>query len=151
MYTSEYDIKKGLSTSFWKCRFEKKGTSPITILDGAHNSHGIKALMKSIDTYFPTEKKVFLFSMLGEKDWKESINLICNHCDSIVLTKVPSLRLTQSDEMLNAIKSKGVDVIYIENYIEAYQKAKEISGKDGAIFVFGSLYLSGALRQYVEK
>ena len=146
----EDDISKGLSSSFWKCRFEISGTSPLTVLDGAHNSHGIEALIESIDTYFQNRKKIFLFSMLGEKDWQKSIDLICDRCDRIVLTKVPSQRVTQSDEMLEAIKKKGKDCIYIESYTEAYQKARHLAGDDGVVFVFGSLYLSGALRQYVE-
>ena len=144
------DIVKGLSSSFWKCRFELRGSSPITVLDGAHNSHGIKALMQSTDTYFPNQKKVFLFSMLGEKDWKESIDLILHRCDSIILTKVPSTRPTQTEEMLNHIKNKGIACTYIESYTDAYQKAKSMAGTDGVVVVFGSLYLSGALRQYVE-
>ncbi len=147
----EDDIIKGLSTSFWKCRFEVVGSSPKTVLDGAHNSHGIRALMNSIDTYFPEDKKVFLFSMLGEKDWEESVELICNQCDSIILTKVPSIRPTRYEAMLEKIKNKGVNCTYIENYFDAYNEAKKIAGANGIVFVFGSLYLSGALRQYVEK
>jgi len=146
----EDDISTGLSTSFWKCRFEVKHTSPITVLDGAHNSHGITALMQSIDAYFPTQKRIFLFSMLGEKDWQESIDLICDRCDEIILTKVPSLRITQSDEMLEAIKNKGIKCTYIENFVDAYKKARSLAQDEGVVFVFGSLYLSGALRQYVE-
>ncbi len=147
---NEDDIVKGLSSSFWKCRFEIRGSSPTTVLDGAHNSHGIKALMQSTDIYFPNRKKVFLFSMLGEKDWEDSIDLISHHCNSIVLTKVPSIRPTQTEEMLNYIKNKGIACTYIESYTEAYQKAKTLAGTDGVVVVFGSLYLSGALRQYVE-
>lgn len=147
---NESDIRDGLSRSFWKCRFEVMGSWPVTVLDGAHNSHGIKALMKSIDTYFPSGKRVFLFSMLSEKDWKESVDLIAQKADFVVVTTVPSLRRTDTDEMHARLLAKGVECACIDDYVKAYAEAKRIAGSDGTVFVFGSLYLAGALRKYVE-
>lgn len=145
------DIQNGLSSSFWKCRFEIVGHSPVTVLDGAHNSHGIRALMDSIELYFPDSKRVFLFSMLSEKDWKESAELLAEHCDSVVVTTVPSLRKTNTEEMYKLLKSKGIDCYIDEACEHAYRLAKSLAGSDGAVFVFGSLYLAGALRQSALK
>ncbi len=144
------DIKDGLKNSNWKCRFEIFDTSPVTVLDGAHNSNGISVLMQSIETYFPNKKRIFLFSMLSEKDWEESVDLISKHTDTVILTKVPSLRETETDGMIKRFSKKNVNCMYIEDYVEAYKKAKEISKGKVPIFVFGSLYLAGGLRKYVE-
>ena len=147
---SQSDITCGLASSFWKCRFEVMGAFPATVLDGAHNSHGIRALMQSIDAYFPSGKRVFLFSMLSEKDWQQSVDLIAQKADVIVLTKVPSLRHTDADAMQERLEAIGVQCVCIDDYAQAYHEALSLAGTGGNVFVFGSLYLAGALRKYVE-
>ncbi len=148
------DILCGLKNSFWKCRFEIVDSSPMIILDGAHNSHGIKALMESIDAYFPKENHeriVFLFSMLSEKDWENSVKLIAEYADEFVVTTVPSLRSNASEEIVKMMKMTGIDVCYVESCEEAFVLAKEKAGENGMVFVFGSLYLAGALRKFATS
>lgn len=147
----EADIQKGLASSFWKCRFEVVPSKPAVVLDGAHNSHGIKALIDSIDAYFPNGRRVFLFSMLSEKDWHDSARLIANKADSIVVTTVPSIRETATDEMYDFLTSEGAECICIDDYKAAYVKALELAGEDGTVFVFGSLYLAGAIRLEMSR
>ncbi|MBQ4528660.1 MAG: bifunctional folylpolyglutamate synthase/dihydrofolate synthase [Clostridia bacterium] len=147
---TESDIKAGLKSSFWKCRFERFDTMPEIVLDGAHNSHGIKALMESIEAYYPGKKRVFLFSMLGEKDWRESVSLISEHTDSVILTTVPSFRETPADELICEFKELGLRCEYYQNPEIAFEKSKEKAGRDGVLFAFGSLYLAGYLRKYAK-
>lgn len=148
---TEDDIKNGLKNSSWKCRFEIFDTNPTIVLDGAHNSHGIEALMQSVDLYFPDKKKIFVFSMLNEKDYGKSVELILNHADFIVATSVPSIRQTSAYDIYTEIKKYTDNAIYEEDPIKALELAKEIAKKeDSTVFVFGSLYLSGMLRKYVK-
>ena len=144
-------IQDGLSHCQWKCRFEIRGKNPCVVFDGAHNSHGIEALSESIKTYFPSEKKVFVFSMLTEKDWKESIDLMCTLGEKFIITTVPSVRQSSPDELVDHLLSKGVWAECIEDNKLALNRAIEIAGKDGVVFVTGSLYLCGALRSSVEN
>ncbi len=148
---TDEDIKKGLKNSSWKCRFEIFDKDPVVVLDGAHNSHGIEALMDSIDLYFPNKKKTFVFSMLNEKDYQKSIELIMDSADFIVATSVPNLRQTSAYEVYEEIKKHTDKVIYEEDPVRALDLARQkAKNDDGAIFVFGSLYLSGMLRKYVK-
>ena len=148
---TDEDILNGLKNSSWKCRFEFFDTTPPVVLDGAHNSHGIEALMESIEAYFPNKKRVFVFSMLNEKDYHKSIELILNHADYIIATSVPSLRQTSAYEIFEEINKSSDNCIYEENPIIAYELAVEKAKKEDAlVFVFGSLYLSGMLRKYVK-
>ncbi len=148
---NDEDILNGLKNSSWKCRFEVFENSPTIVLDGAHNSHGIEALMDSINTYFKNRKKIFVFSMLNEKDYKKSVEMIIGMADFIIATSVPSLRQTSAYEIYNEIKKSKENCIYQEDPVKALQLAKQKAKKeDSAIFVFGSLYLSGMLRKYVK-
>jgi len=121
------------------------------VLDGAHNSHGIQALMDSIDLYFKDRKKIFVFSMLNEKDYNKSINLILDKADYIIATSVPSLRQTSSYEIYEEIKKHTSNSLYEPQPLKALEIAKQRAKNDDAVvFVFGSLYLSGMLRKYVK-
>lgn len=144
------DIISGLVSSEWKCRFEILGKNPQVIFDGAHNSHGIKALTESIRTYFPNEKKVILFSMLGEKDWEKSVDMLTDVTDAFVVTRVPSIRQSVPDELFLHIEKNGGKVILVEDPIEALERATELAKGEGVVFVTGSLYLCGYLRKYVK-
>ena len=148
---TDEDIKNGLKNSTWKCRFEIFDTAPTVVLDGAHNSHGIKALMESIDLYFKSKNKIFVFSMLNEKDYKKSIEQILGRSDYIIATSVPSLRQTNAEVIYEEIKKYTDDVTFISDPEKALKAAIErAKNDDGTIFVFGSLYLSGMLRKYVK-
>ncbi|MBR3932710.1 MAG: bifunctional folylpolyglutamate synthase/dihydrofolate synthase [Clostridia bacterium] len=149
---TQEDILNGLKNSEWKCRFEVFGSNPTVVLDGAHNGHGVAALMESVDLYFKNKKNIFVFSMLNEKDYKKSIELILKYADYIVATSVPSLRQTSAEDIYNEIKKYTADAVYIENPKDALDYAKlKAKNEDAAIFVFGSLYLSGMLRKYVNN
>ena len=89
--------------------------------------------------------------MLSEKDWPESVDLIAQKADVIVLTKVPSLRESDSNAMQERLEAIGVQCVCIDDYAQAYHEALNLAGTSGNVFVFGSLYLAGALRKYVEN
>jgi len=145
------DISNGLRTSAWKCRFEVFDSSPRIILDGAHNSHGIEALMRSTELYFKNTEKVFVFSMLNEKDYEKSIELISKQNAKIIITTVPNLRQTSAEDIFEEVRRRIPEAVFVPDPLEALETAKSAAGVDGAVFVFGSLYLSGYLRQYVNK
>ncbi len=148
---TQNDIRNGLKNSSWKCRFEIFNNNPAVVLDGAHNSHGVEALMESIDLYFSNRKKIFVFSMLNEKDYQKSVELILNRADYIIATSVPSLRQTNAEVIYREIRKHTGKCRYVEDSLEAFELAKHMAKKDDSVvFVFGSLYLSGMLRKYVE-
>ena len=90
--------------------------------------------------------------MLNEKDYQKSVELILKYADYIVATSVPSLRQTSAEDIYNEIKKYTADAVYIENPKDALDYAKlKAKNEDAAIFVFGSLYLSGMLRKYVNN
>ena len=57
-------LKDVLENCIWEGRFEKVCDDPVVILDGAHNSHGMKALIETIDNY----DEVFCVVFAGLKD-----------------------------------------------------------------------------------
>lgn len=145
------DIKKGLSETLWKCRFEIfSGNGHFFVLDGAHNSHGIDAFLSCASAVLKDKKKTFVFAMLNEKDYEESIRKISGVADDIIVTSVPSIRQTDAKSVYNCVKKYFPTARFALDCEDALSLAVN-SAKGDAVCIFGSLYLVGHLRKKCEK
>lgn len=79
---SDKDIEKGLTNVKHPCRFEYLKDENI-LIDGAHNSEGIRALRESIYSYFPNQKIKFIFGCLRNKNYAEMMKNLFTAKDSI--------------------------------------------------------------------
>ena len=147
---SDEDIINGIADTKWKCRFEVvKKQHKIFVLDGAHNSHGIDAFVKSAELLLSDMPKTFVFGMLNDKDYLNSIQKICSvEGVRIIVTKVPSYRQTSGEDVFGKVKQYRSDAIYIEDCVEAVKYADSIT-LSGAVCIFGSLYLCGDVRKHI--
>lgn len=146
------DIKTGIREAKWKCRFEViKKQNKLFVIDGAHNAHGIDAFVKSVDSLLSDIPKTFVFGMLNEKDYTKSIKKILSVKNTkIIVTDVPSVRQTSGAEVFCQVKKLCPDAVYIQNSIDAVKYANGITPQ-GAVCVFGSLYLCGMVRDDIIK
>lgn len=62
-------LKEGFKTVKWAARLEYIKEKNI-LIDGAHNPSAALELKKSLDYYFPFQKKVFIYGTIGTKDYK---------------------------------------------------------------------------------
>ena len=144
---AQSDIRCGLAKCRWKCRFEVISNGEgIIILDGAHNCHGVTSFMNEVNVLLGNRKKTFVFGMLNDKDFQDSAELICSADADIVVTDVPSYRQTDSGAVYQKVLTLRPDAKYISDYRKAYEYAI-CQNPQGAVCVFGSLYLVGALRK----
>lgn len=148
---SDDDIKIGIEGTEWKCRFEViKSKNKIFVIDGAHNSHGIDAFVNSVNALLDGMPKTFVFGMLNDKDYTDSIKKICSIDDAkIIVTSVPSHRQTSGTQVYEKVREYRSDAIYIEDCKEAVEYADKHTA-DGAVCIFGSLYLCGNVRSTIK-
>ncbi|MBR0420055.1 MAG: hypothetical protein IJI66_12910 [Erysipelotrichaceae bacterium] len=119
--------RKAVYYSIWHCRFEMVKENPRVILDGAHNIHGVEALVKSFDQF--SGSKCIVFSALKRKEYKKMINVLKNHCDELYIT------CFENKEVID-LKEFG-DFITFSDYRQAIEEA--INNYDN-ILICGSLY-----------
>lgn len=149
---SDENIKNGLEKAKWPCRFEifeRKGTT--FLIDGAHNSDGILKYCDAVKNVFADKKIITVFGMLNEKDFEKSVERIANISDELIITDVPSIRQTSSDDVFECAKKYEEDTIFIKDNIEAINKAIELKDENSIVAIVGSLYLAGNLRGFVDK
>ncbi|MBQ8525370.1 MAG: bifunctional folylpolyglutamate synthase/dihydrofolate synthase [Clostridia bacterium] len=143
------DICEGLRCASWKCRFEVLGCEKgIMVLDGAHNSHGVTSLVNEVNNLLGDYKKTFVFGMLNDKDFEDTVEQICSADARIIVTDVPSYRQTDSRAVFNCAQNYCPDSIYISDCRKAVDYAWEHNTEGGAVCVFGSLYLVGEVRAH---
>lgn len=136
---SRSNIYDGLYKAFWKGRFEIVAYDPLTIIDGAHNEHGIKALLPNLRILL--RPSVVVFSALKDKQYQEMITDILDCVDEVVITQFNSDRSLSADEL-----ALGLDVTVIEDYQAAIAYAIS-KYKKGSVVITGSLYFISLARE----
>jgi dihydrofolate synthase/folylpolyglutamate synthase len=79
---TEENIEEGLKNVKHPCRFEFL-EEENTIIDGAHNPNGTKALRESLDYYFPNQKVRFIFGCLRNKQYSQMMENLFTPNDEI--------------------------------------------------------------------
>ncbi len=149
---SDNHIQRGFANASNPARLELLSKSPVVILDGAHNPNGVEALKNAVSRFLPDKYIIGIMGMLADKDIDNSLKLLCGTFDEIFTVPVDNPRALSSGELANKCE-KYFDVVEsFENRETAFDTAFERSKeKDGAVVVFGSLYLAGEIRPYITK
>lgn len=75
-------VQKALTKVQHPCRFEFIEEKNL-IIDGAHNPNGAMALRESLDYYYPSSQRRFIFGCLRHKDYEKMINILFDPRDEI--------------------------------------------------------------------
>ncbi|MEE1239803.1 MAG: folylpolyglutamate synthase/dihydrofolate synthase family protein [Acutalibacteraceae bacterium] len=146
---SGYDIpyetvKKALANTFFPARAEIISKNPLVVLDGAHNPDGAEVLAKILEKQ--DEKAVAIIGVMRDKDYKTVLKTTLPRCRAAVAVAVENMPRTLDCNTLAETANGYCPTETAENYDQAIEKACKIAGGT-PVFVFGSLYLAGGIRQ----
>ncbi len=140
----EAAIREGLLNTVWPCRLEKVSDDPFTIIDGAHNDHGMAVLTEYLRNHWLGHPIVVLIGMLADKEREKAIALLGPLTDKVVVTRPNSPRAGDY-EMIAEFFRPYCDEIYLEEAIpDAVAKAQSLAkaaGEDALLLITGSLYM----------
>lgn len=146
---NEVALHIGVDNTLWPGRLERIAKSPDVILDGAHNPAGAEALRKALDKYYPEQKRIFVFGMMGDKDMKNVIQKLIRPLDMVYAVRADSgTRAASPEELAGLI---GTNALAVENLEAAYEAAINEAKPEDVICVCGSLYLVGNFKNMLEK
>lgn len=136
---SDENIRMGISSTQWKGRFETISLNPHIIIDGAHNMHGIDALVES--TRLCKKPLIIVFSALKDKETEKMIHALVNIGDEVIVTEFEFYRAATLETL-----SMNNRVTSIRNPYDAINYAiKQSAG--GTCLITGSLYFISEVRQ----
>ena len=146
---SEQALREGLATVHWPGRLEVMLNRPTVILDGAHNSEGVQALIDEI-TDLPRGRKVkLLFAAMADKEWALMVSALAKVVNEFVFTRVEMER-SADPEHLAEIVNDQIPHRVIQDSRTALRTLLDESRPEDIIVVAGSLYLLGEIRPMLE-
>ena len=143
-------IRRGLREVRWPGRFEVISRRPLTLVDGAHNPDGARALAATCRARFPSARPRLVFSALADKDVAAIARLVFPLAASLHLVQLDNPRALSIERLAALARSSGVPFTEHPNVAAALRGARAEAlgdGDHGWVLAAGSLYLVGeALR-----
>lgn len=144
-------LVKGIGGTKWQGRMET--ILPGVIVDGAHNEDGIARFVETV-SYFQKEYPItLLFSTVADKEFPDMIKRVCKGLEfaNVVTTEIWGSRQQSAKELAELFCENGCSQVFVEpDPGKAFELAYEKKG-DGLLFVAGSLYLAGEIKDYVRR
>ena len=139
-------IDKALLDTYWPGRFEY--IKDNIIIDGAHNIHGVDALVNTLKNKYPNKYIKVVFTALQDK----SIDLMLNSLDKITnfyyFTSIVDKRATD----VNYFKQfTDKEYVLIDNYISALDIACKELKDDELLVITGSLHFISSVIAYFKR
>lgn len=145
---TEENIKNGLKNAVWHGRFEKIHSSPEFIIDGAHNPHGARALVKSINHYFKNRKIIYITGVFADKDYTKIAEITAGAADKIYTVTPPTPRGLDNTVFAEVIRkfNKNAEAVTLEEAVK-----RSLDDTDAVVIAFGSLSFLADTKDSVEE
>jgi len=147
---TEENIREGLRDVSWPGRFDIVSRDPLFIIDGGHNPQCIEALVKNIQDYLQDKKVIALTGVLADKDYGEMYRPVMPLVDKFVCVTPPNPRKLEAAELAEHLRKVGAEAIPCESVEQGVRTAIKLSGHDGVVLCFGSLYTIGDIRNSLQ-
>ena len=141
-------IAQGVAATVWPGRIEKLQSQPDVYLDGAHNPSAARELATFWKQNF-AERRIFLvYGALRDKAVDEIAGQLFPRATEVVFTEPRTSRAISAAQLAEIAAHHATQSSVIANAEQALDHVLSKAGPDDAIFITGSLYLVGQLRQY---
>ena len=125
--------------------------SPITIIDGAHNPDGAKALKEAIGSFCTDKKILMVIGVLADKDVKGMMDHFTDMTEDFIVTQPDNPRRLKAESLADMLRSRGCTCIEAPDIKQAYKEACHRKDKYDVIIYAGSLYMIGKVRTMIRK
>ena len=143
----EDDLRSGAAAVISPGRLEVVASSPLVLIDGAHNPQGMRALAGSLSEEFAHQTWVLVMSAMKDKDLMQMTSPLKGAVRMAVATETGSDRSQSAGHLAETLAATlEVPAESVPDPGAALARARELAGPEGAVLVTGSLYLVGAVR-----
>ena len=138
---SDEAIREGLEKVRWPGRLEVLQSSPLFIVDGAHNVESAQYLAQSLRELFPWNRLFLIFGVSADKDIAGMMAELLPLADEVIFTRASNPRAASPEEMLGKAEALGFKGRAVEPVRKAVEEALKEAGPGDLICVTGSLFL----------
>lgn len=149
---TEQNIKDGIKKTILPARVEVISKKPLVILDGGHNEDGAKAFYNAVKECFDGNKKLFVIAgMMNDKAVEDSLKPLISKADTFVAVTPENPRAMKAEVLGEIAKKYCHNVICCDNANSSLDLIKSEITENDMLFVVGSLYLAGEVRNKLIK
>ncbi len=147
---NEKNLREGLATVCWPGRLEVMLERPTVILDGAHNSEGINALVDELKTLRQGRRIKLLFAAMADKEWELMLAVLAKAVDEVIFTRVDMDRSADPQRLAEKLKAAIPHRVVRDSRVGVQMLLDEAQADD-LVVVAGSLYLLGEVRPMLQR
>jgi dihydrofolate synthase/folylpolyglutamate synthase len=148
---SDDAIFRGIAGTQWPGRIEKLQSNPDVYLDGAHNPGAARELAAFLEQNLAGRKLWLLYGALRDKAVDEVAGLLFPYAVEVIFTEARTSRAISAAQLAEIAGHHAARFSVIPDAERALDAALARAAPEDAIFVTGSLYLVGQLRQFWKQ
>jgi dihydrofolate synthase/folylpolyglutamate synthase len=146
---SDGALRDGLARTRWPGRLEVIDRDPIVLVDGAHNPAGLERSLAALRKLAKGRPLVIVFGAMKDKDLPSMLALLRSANAPVIFSRIGWHRAAPPADLAAQFDGQSETA---ESTAEALGRAREKAGRDGIVFVCGSLYLVGeAIALYRDR
>jgi dihydrofolate synthase/folylpolyglutamate synthase len=144
-------LREGMAEARQAGRFEVLGGEPTIVLDGAHNPAGAAAMAETALELFPGKRVLLVVGVLRDKALPLMIGHFDRVADAYIATEPDNGRRLSAAELGRELEKTGKPCETVPKPLDAIRGALSRRNEFDIIVVSGSLYLLGAVREYLYE
>jgi dihydrofolate synthase / folylpolyglutamate synthase len=148
---SDESIAQGIAATVWPGRIEKLQSQPDVYLDGAHNPSAARELVAFWEQNFAERRIFLLYGALRDKAVDEIAGQLFPRAAEVIFTEPRTSRAISAAQLAEIAAHHAAESSVIADAEQALDYALSKAGPGDAVFITGSLYLVGQLRQYWKQ
>ena len=137
---SDGALRDGLARTHWPGRLEVIDRNPIVLVDGAHNPAGLERSLAAVQKLAKGRPVVIVFGAMSDKDLPSMLALLRSVGAPVIFSGIDWHRAASPAALAEQYQRVSETA---QSSSEALSRARERAGRDGIVFVCGSLYLVG--------
>lgn len=150
---SDDALRRGLAAVRVPARIEVVHRRPTVVIDSAHNTASVDALLSTLDESFTARRRLLIFATTRDKDARAMLARLLPRFDWVVLTRyqknprgVPPEELADLAAELGAAHTQACP-----DPAAAADQVRALAASDDLVCVTGSFYLAGEMRPLVDR
>jgi len=143
-------MQAGLINAFWAGRMEEVG--PDIYVDGAHNEDGLRAFLETVSLDGSERKRHLIFGVVADKAYEA---MICRIAESglfsrVYVAQLKSARAVEAGKLTALFTSCTKQKVSCFSTVkDAFMAAKAAREEGERIYIAGSLYLVGEIKEFL--
>jgi dihydrofolate synthase/folylpolyglutamate synthase len=141
-------IAAGLAGVVWPARLEVLNRAPWVVLDCAHNTASVQALIETLAESFPPGRHLLVYAASTDKDVPGMLRRMAPHFQHFFFTRYGDNPRSVATEQLSRWLREIAEVPSqtFDKAIDAWRAARQLAGPNDLIAITGSVFLAGELR-----